>query len=382
VSGRGPLAAFFAFGLFWGAWGVLVPAIKDQTGASVSELGVALVFVAATALPAMLGAGVLLDRFGLRLLPLAAVAFGASVLLPGVAGSVWTLALALAVVGATSGALDVAINVAATTMEARRSVRLIQRAHALFSAGFLTGAVLVGVAREAGAGPLPILAAVSAAVMTAAWLNRDAARLAPPPRAAGPRLRLTRPLVLLGLLCAVAFVVEGGIEAWSALFLESELGASPALGALGPGFFAAAMVLGRLLGERAEAYAGDLALLVGGAAVAASGLTLAAASGSVPPAVAGFFLGGVGVSVAAPTLFGAGGRSARDHERGSSVATVTTVAYLGFVAGPPLVGAISGAFGLRAGIALLAATAASLAVLSASLARAVPLRRLQPAERG
>lgn len=382
MSGRGPLAVFFAFGLFWGAWGVLVPAIKDQTGASVSELGVALVFVAATALPAMLGAGVLLDRFGVRLLPLAAVAFGASVLLPGVAGSVWTLALALAVVGATSGALDVAINVAATTVEAHRGVRLLQRAHALFSAGFLTGAVLVGLAREAGARPLPILAAVSASVLAAAWLNRDAARLAPPPRAAGPRLRLTRPLVLLGLLCAVAFVVEGGIEAWSALFLESELGASPALGGLGPGFFAAAMVLGRLLGERIEAYAGDLALLVGGAAVAASGLTLAAVSGSVPPAVAGFFLGGVGVSVAAPTLFGAGGRSARDQERGSSVATVTTVAYLGFVAGPPLVGAISGAFGLRAGIALLAATAASLAVLSAFLARAVPLRRLQPAERG
>jgi MFS family permease len=382
VRARGPLAAFFAFGLFWGAWGVLVPAVKEQTGASVTELGVALIFVAATALPAMLGTGLLIDRFGLRVLPLAALAFGLTALLPGFAEGVVALAVALGILGAASGALDVAINVAATTVEAQRGVRIMQRAHALFSGGFLVGSVLVGLAREAGAEPLPILGGTTVVLLAVAWMNRDAARLPAPARERGPRLRLSRPLLLLGALCAVAFVVEGGIEAWSALFLETELDASPALGGLGPGFFAAAMVLGRLAGERVEARIGDPALLVGGALLAGSGLALAAVSGSVPVAVAGFFLGGAGVSVAAPVLFGAAGRDAPPDERGSSVAAVTTVSYLGFVCGPPFVGAVSGAFGLRAGIGLLAATAALLAVLTASLGRAVPLRRLQPAERG
>jgi len=98
-------------------------------------------------------------------------------------------------------------------------------------------------------------------------------------------------------------------------------------------------------------------------------------------AVVGFFLGGAGISVAAPAFFGAGGRGATERDRGSSVATVTTVSYLGFICGPPIVGAVSGVFDLRAGIGLLAGTALLLALATASLAGALPLRRTQPAER-
>jgi hypothetical protein len=93
----------------------------------------------------------------------------------------------------------------------------------------------------------------------------------------------SRRLVVLGFLCVIAFVVESGIENWSALFLESELDASPAVGGLGPGLFAAAMVSGRSLGQLLEARIGDRALLAGGALGAGAGLALAAASPGSPP---------------------------------------------------------------------------------------------------
>jgi MFS family permease len=89
-------------------------------------------------------------------------------------------------------------------------------------------------------------------------------------------------------------------------------------------------------------------------------------------ALLGFALGGVGVSVAAPTLFGAAGRGASPAERGSAVASVTTVSYLGFLTGPPLIGAVSGAFDLRAGIALMAVAALVLAVAAGSARHALP----------
>ena len=381
-SARGPLAAFAAFGVFWGAWGVLLPAIKEQTGASIGELGIALLFVAAAALPSMLATGVLLDRFGLRLVALSVAFFGLAVLLPGFVHSVWALALVLVVVGAGSGALDVSINVAASSVEAARCVRLMQKAHAFFSGGFLLGSGLTGLARAAGAGPRPILLGASATLLAAAWLNRGASRVPAPAAPGGRRLRFSKTLVALGVLCAVAFVVESGIEHWSALFLETELDASPGVGALGPAFFAVAMVLGRLAGQRYEERVGDVVLLAGGASVAAAGLTLAAMAPSLPLAVTGFFLGGGGISVAAPTLFGAAGRTAAEAERGSSIASVTTVSYLGFLSGPPLIGAVSGALDLRAGIGLLAAIALLLALASSSFGRALPLRRLQPAPRG
>jgi MFS family permease len=377
----GPLAGFAAFGVFWGAWGVLLPDVKEQTGASVAGLGAALLFISLAALPAMLVAGRLSDRFGVRTVAPALALFAGAVVLLGLAGSVLWLAAALAVLGAASGALDVAINVAATGAEAVSGARLFQLAHALFSGGFLCAALAVGLARQAGADPLPVLGGVAVVLLGAAWLN--AGLPATPPRAEPRRLRVSRRLLVLGALCAVAFVVESGIENWSALFLQDELEAAPAVSGLGPGLFAAAMVLGRTTGQGLEARLGDRTLLASGGALAAMGLTIAAGSPSIPVALAGFFLGGMGISVAAPTLFGAAGRGAPEAERGSAISSVTTVSYLGFLVGPPLIGAVSGAGGLRFGVGTLAAVAALLALATASLAgSALPLRRQQrPARR-
>jgi MFS family permease len=380
----GPLAAFAAFGIFWGAWGVLLPDVKEQTDASVAELGTALLAVGLAALPAMLLTGRIADRTGARALPPALVLFAAAVVLPGLAESVWQLALALALVGATSGALDVVINVAATSVEASGGLRIMQIAHALFSAGFLVAAIAVGLAREAGVEPLPLLIVASAVLLATAWVNRGAPRV-PASTREGRRatLRFSRRLAVLGGLCAVAFIVESGIENWSALFLEDELDASPAVSGLGPGLFAAAMVAGRTLGQGLEARAGDRFLLAGGALTASGGLALAAVAPAVPAALLGFVLGGAGISVAAPTLFGAAGRGASDAERGSSVASVTTLAYLGFLMGPFLMGTVSGALGLRAGIGMLAAIAVLVAIATASFAGdALPLRRIQHPPRG
>lgn len=378
----GTLLAFAAFGVYWGAWGVLVPAIKDQVDASVSELGVALLAVGFAALPAMLLTGRVVDRIGPRIMPVALVLFGVAALLPGLAVSVPALALALVLVGATSGALDVVINVAASGIEASGGPRLMQLAHAAFSAGFLVAAVSVGLARAAGAEPVAVLAGTTVLLFVTALLNRGHAGATPGPRA-NRRLRFSRRLLLLGVLCGVAFVVESGIENWSALFLETELDASPAVGALGPGLFAAAMVTGRSLGHWLEAVVGDRPLLVGGTVTAGGGLALVAVAPAVPVALLGFGLGGAGISVAAPTLFGAAGRGAPDVERGSAVASVTTVSYLGFLTGPPLMGVVSGALDLRAGMAMLAAVALLLAAATASFARdALPLRRLQHPSRG
>lgn len=359
--------------MFWGTWGVVLPDVKEQTGASVAALGATLAVISVAALPAMLLTGLAANRAGARLVAPSLLAFAAAVVLPGFAQSVPHLAVALIFVGAASGALDVAINVAATAIEAAGGGRLIQIAHALFSAGFLVAAVLVGVARNAGAEPLPILAGCAAVVAAVAALNRKPAVLVAPPERR--RLRVSRRLVLLGALCAVAFIVEGGMENWSALFLERELDASPALAGLGPGLFAAAMVAGRTLGQGLEVRLGDRLLLASGGLVAAAGLSLAAAAPAIPVALAGFVLGGAGVSVAAPILFGAAGRGATDSERGSAVASVTTVAYLGFLAGPPLIGAVSGAAGLRVGILVLAAIAVLLALSSSSARDVLPARR-------
>jgi MFS family permease len=381
VRARGPLLAFFVFGAWWGAWGVLVPEVKEDVGASVSELGAALFAVGFAALPAMLLTGRIVDRVGPRASPAALAFFAVAGVLPAFADSIATLVPALLVVGAASGALDVVINSTATSVEAATGRRIIQVAHALFSGGFLAGAIGAGIARGLGAGTLPVLVGVAALAAVAAGVNRGFPAV--PRRVSERRLTLSRRLIVLGVLCGVAFVVEGGIENWSALFLETELDASPAVAGLGPGIFAGAMVTGRLAGQRLEVLLGDRLLFVTGAATAGGGLALAALAPVLPLALLGFAIGGAGISVAAPIAFGAAGRGAEEQDRGSAVASVTTLSYIGFLVGPPLVGAVSGALDLRAGLGLLAGIALLLSLAAASFGSdALPVRRLQHPARG
>ncbi len=316
----------------------------------------------------MLLMGGQLDRRGPRVLPVVLTGLAVAAVLPAFADSVATLAAALLALGIASGAVDVAINGVVAELEARRGARLMQIAHALFSAGVLVGALAIGLAREVGAGRLTCLAAVAAVVLGAAALNLRHARVAPRPQPTGSRrLRLSRAAIPLGIACAAAFLIEGGIESWSALFLERELDAGPAVGALGPAAYGGAMMLGRFSGQWLERLLGDTLLLAGAAVVAGAGLVAAALAPTAPVAIAAFFVGGAGVSIAAPALLGAAGRRAGTGDRGASVATVTTIGYLGFLVGPPLVGAAAEAIGLRAAFAALALIAAALAAATPKL---------------
>lgn len=373
MSRRGPLAAFVAFGAFWGGWAALVPAIQAAAGASKGELGLALLFVAVGSVPAMLLTGRELDRRGTGILPWLLVALAAAAILPAFAGSVPALAAALLAIGVASGSTDVAMNAAVSELEVHREVRLMQLAHALYAGGVLVGALAVGLARELGASPLGILAGISLALLAAAALN---VRHAPPPRrraGSRPGLRLQRAAVPLGILCGLAFVIEGGMENWGAIFLERDLDASPGVAALAPAAYGGAMMLGRLSGQWLERRVGDTVLLAGAMAVALLGLVGAAAAPNVPVAIAAFFVGGAGISIAAPALFGAGGRQASPEERGTAVATVTTIGYLGFLVGPPVVGGVAEAAGLRTAFAALAVVAAALVVATPRTVRSGPV---------
>jgi MFS family permease len=349
---RGPtLGAFVALGLFWGAWASVLPSVQRATGPSKGALGLGLLFITLAAIPTMLFiAGPLVDRFGVRAMTVTAAAFAGVAMLPGLATSLPALMATLAATGAASGALDVAMNASAARLEAEGGRRLMPMAHGLYSVGVLVGAVAAGLARGAGAGREPILVAVAVLVaVVAAWTATDAGELAAP-HARG--LQLGRALIFIGLVGAAAFVVEGGIESWSALFLERQLHAHPAVSGLGPGAYAAAMAAGRFFGQASRS--SDRRLLVAGGAVAAAGCLLAAGAPNAGIALGGFVLGGLGVSLNAPIVFGAAGRRSA-----SAVATVTTLGYAGLLVGPPLIGGVAQALSLRWSFAVLALVAAA-----------------------
>jgi len=358
---------YAVFGLFWGSWAACLPAIQRATGASEAQLGLALLCVAVAALPAMLVAGRLADVFRARLVPIFLVFFGAVEWLPGLARSVAMLILFLAFVGIATGLLEIAINAHAARLEALHGIRIMDGLHAAFSSGVLVGGIGSGLLRRAGAHPAWILAAVGVLTALTAVAN-----LGPYPPLAPRQLRarLARPLLIVGLVLALAFLVENGLETWSALFLERTLNANPAVSGLGPGLFAGAMVTGRVLAQKVEWPSVAGRMLFAGVA-AAAGLAVAATAHHAAVALAGFVIAGGGLALSAPTLFGVAGRVGGEGGRGAALSTVAILGYLGFVAGPALIGAVSAASSLRGGFLFLCAVAVILAACAPILRRVV-----------
>jgi MFS family permease len=338
--------------------------VQRSTGASEAELGLALLAVALAALPAMLAAGRLADLFGGRLVPIALVAFGVAACLPGLARSVPVLVALLIPLGVTTGVLDVAVNADASRIEAAFRVRVMDGLHAAFSVGVLVGGVTAGLLRKSGAHPSWILAGTGAVLMLSALMNRGG----PAPAVARRRARLGRGLLIVGGVLALAFLVENGLEAWSALFLERTFDSSPAVSGLGPGLFAGSMATGRVLAQRVP-YTPVVVRMIFAGSAAAAGLVLAAAAPHAGVALLGFVVAGLGLALSAPTLFGEAGRVGGEGGRGAAVSTVAILGYLGFLAGPPLIGGVAGATSLRGSFVFLAVIALLLAVCAPALRR-------------
>ncbi len=366
------LLGFAGFGLFWGAWGAALPQIQAHAGATDGQLGLALLCIGAGALVSMRPAGVLVDRLGPGVTSAALALFAVGALLPAVATTPLALAGALLVLGALSGVVDVAINAEAAHAEAEGQPAM-NLSHAVFSASVVGASVMVGVLRTLDASVLAVLGTV-AAMLLVIDVALTRIRVARVPAAAEPErlplLRIPRPLLVLGALAAIAYLVENAWQSWSAVYLESSLGAAAGIAALGPALFGASAAAGRLGGHALAHRVSERVLLAAGAAIGAAGTLVAALAGSVPVALAGIAVAGLGTSVCAPTLLGLAGRLVAPDQRGSAVSAVTTLAYTGFLVGPAAVGLVASATSLSAALAGVAGVAA----LLAALARFAPVR--------
>lgn len=361
------LLGFAALGVFWGAWGAALPAVQRRSGATDAELGLALLLVGVGALVAMRATGVVVDRVGPRLTPISVALFGLAGVLPGLAGSPVALYVSGLLVGAASGAMDVAINADAVHWEDRVGRPILNLAHACFSAAVVFGSVATGLLRWGGAGPMLVFVLAAAVVVLTAFAMRPEPWV-PRPRAERPRFLQAVPawLLVIGGLGAVAFWIEGAWQDWGAVYLERTLGASPATSSLGPALFAAAMTVGRLAAHRIAQPGTEKTVLVIGAALAGIGSALAALAPSAPVALAGIAIAGAGCSVCAPTIVSVAGRAARPGERGTVVGSLTTLMYLGFLVGPAAVGGLAEVATLSYSLGAVAALAFALSLLFCS----------------
>lgn len=382
---------FFVNGVVLASWVPHIPAVKARHGISDGELGGVLFAMAVGAVVALPMAGWLVGRFGSRrMTSIAAVGLCLCLPLPVLAPTVALLALSLGVLGAFNATLDVSMNAQAVIVEQRYGRPIMSSFHGLFSLGMLAGAGAAVAVMALGPSDASHVVGAALAALLAVVLNLQS--LVPTPsRAAGAGRVFAMPsraLLALGALAFCGLLIEGAMGDWTAVYLHDTLGSGDALAGTGFAAFSLAMAGGRFAGDRLVAGLGSARVLRAFSAAAAIGLVAALILGDASSAVVGFGMVGLGIANVVPILFSAAAR-VPGVEPGHAIAGVATVGYLGLLAGPPLIGVVADAVGLRLALGIVGALCAVLALGAGSVGRNTTAaaadegpRRLAEATRG
>ncbi len=368
---RATRLVFLLVGIAMASWAPMVPYAKARLDLPDSVLGLLLLGIGVGALLAMPLAGWALARFGCRrVIPFAALLACIDLPLLAFADRASLLGIALLVFGAAIGVTDVAMNTHAVLVQNRERRALMSGFHALFSAGGIAGALgiaaLLRIGMALGVAAL-LVAVLCVALLVSSWdglLREEIAR-----RAGPRRLRVNRIVLLIGALCFIAFLAEGAVLDWSAVFLHFDRNLAQSAAGLGYAAFSAAMVVGRLTGDATIRRLGPTRVVGGSALLAACGLLLAIACPGAIAAIAGFTLVGLGAANIVPTLFNAAAQI-EGVPAHAALPVVNGLGYLGLLAGPALIGAASLAAGLPAALGIVV-----LGLLVIAAARNLAIRR-------
>lgn len=357
-------ALFFVAGFASAAWAALVPFAKLNTGVNDGVLGLLLLCLGGGALVAMPLTGVLTTRFGCRLVMTVSVIL-LSITLPllAVINHTGLLALTLIIFGMGIGITDCAMNIQAIIVEKAAPKPMMSGFHGFYSVGGIAGVGAMSGFMLAGMGALQAAGAVTAICLLLLALSyKGMLDYAWPSE--GPAFAVPRGAVLLiGIICFATFLAEGSVLDWSAVFLTEYRHVPESMGGLGFACFAVLMSLGRLTGDKIVAVLGRPQVVLWGALLAAGGLLLSVLSDNWLLALTGYGLIGLGCANVVPVMFSAIGRQT-SMPQAVAVPAVTTLGYLGILAGPASVGLIAYRFTLPAALLAVVALLLLVALLS------------------
>jgi fucose permease len=363
LSGEPPYAAriavsavFAVFGILVGSWLPHLPDVKQNIGGTDAMIGQALLCSGFGAVVSMQLMGSLIHRYGSRNTSF----FGgvvACLLVPLLLThrSLPLLCVNLFILGLGYGVLDVGMNAHAMEVQRRFPRPIIASVHGWFSFGGIIGGLGAALAAKLHTGAVSHLAVTSAILLVVLAVSRK--HMLPSGAdqdTEGPKFMIPRGfLLVLGIMCAAAFVVEGGLLDWSAIYVREHLRADAVYGGIITGVCSGAMALGRFLGDPILRRYGNRVVAMGGGALCTGGILAAVSVPSLWVCMAGFAVASFGLANVVPTIFNQGGRIP-GIPTGVGVVAITTCGYGGFLLGPPVIGMISTKVTLATGLATLA----------------------------
>jgi len=268
------------------------------------------------------------------------------------------------IVGVTNGIMDVGMNAQAVEVEKIWQRSIMTFFHALFSVGMLVGAGIGNLCVSYDVEPFDHflgvgIFAVVLLSMTSAYLLKDESTsqedevLFALPKGA---------LIGLGFIAFCCMLGEGAMADWSSIYMERIVEASKSLQVAGLIAFTGMMALARFVGDTGRERYGDKKMMVLGAITSLIGIVLIITLLHPWLVILGFGLVGLGLANIVPIVYSLAGNFP-GIAPGVGIAMATTIGYMGFMVGPPLIGFISDAVDLQFALSILSGLFLVMAIL-------------------
>ncbi|HVI48516.1 MAG TPA: MFS transporter [Chitinophaga sp.] len=359
-------ALFFLTGLCFASWASRIPDIQQALGLNDAGLGSVLLALPVGSIISLPIAGILVSKFGSRqVLIIAAVAYAALLPVLGLAHTAWELIAFLVMFGFCGNLANIAVNTQAVAVEAMYGRSIMASFHGLWSVAGFTGAAIGAAMSGWHVAPVYHFLVITAMSWTIVLftmrriVQQDANLQANQPLFAKPDLFL----LTLGIIAMCSMICEGTMFDWSGVYFRRVVQVRDGLSGAGYAAFMSTMASGRFVADWLTTRLGVKKMLLISGLLTAAGLLVAVIFPYFYPAMFGFMLVGAGVSAVVPLVYSAAGKS-KILSPGMALATVSTIGFLGFLFGPPLIGFVAQATSLAVSFTLIAVMGAAIAVMS------------------
>jgi predicted MFS family arabinose efflux permease len=350
------LLMFLICGISVSSWVPMVPIVKQHIGVDEKQLGLLLLAMGGGAIITMPFIGRIIHHHGSKhVIIISSIIAALTLPVLTIVPTPFTLGIGLFIFGASMGSLDVSMNSQAVVVEHEMKKPAMSSFHGMFSVGGLIGAIAYG--SLLGLTSLPFISAciISAILLIIVATNyknflnhqdKEEKKSAPFTFPKGA-------VMLLGIFCFFAFLMEGSLLDWSALFLRERRYFSLSSAGTGYAVFSIAMATMRFTGDKLVHTFSSNKIVSWGAFIAAAGMVLTVTAQYDILTMLGFLLMGIGAANIVPVIFGSAGKA----DPGSpelALASVTTMGYAGQLAGPALIGFAADTFSLPIALGVLA----------------------------
>jgi MFS family permease len=356
---------FFLSGTTFASWASRIPTIKAMFALNEAQLGSVLFLLPLGSLSVLPIVGWLIPKFGSRAVTvIAAIAYATVLLSIAFCSSIVQLSASLFLLGFSGNTLNIAMNTQALELQEHVYQRpLMSSFHGLWSFGAMFGALFGGwmMGLEVSMVHQYLVLAILMYVMyIAAYRFLVRGRAVPGRRKfAWP----TRALWLLGIICLCCAICEGAMADWSSLYYQQVINTGESVNTTGYTAYALMMAIGRVVGDKLVNRFGSRKILFADSLFIACGFALGVGVIHPVAVIVGFGMIGVGVSTIIPIVYTLAGKSTSGAPS-AALASVTSIGFIGFLAGPPVIGYIAHAVGLRLALLLLIIMALVITVAS------------------